>query len=42
MGAIPIGSPYVITPKLSDTTHYRSVEAHPGVFMPVKKWDKAA
>ena len=40
LGAIPIGSPMIVPPKLTDTTFYRQVAEHPGTFMPVKKWEK--
>lgn len=42
LGAIPIGSPYLMPPKIGDMTNHRTVSEHPGVFMPVKKWDKEA
>ena len=41
LGAIPIGSPYLVTPKLTDSM-LTAVPDHPGVFMPKGKFEKEA
>ena len=39
LGAIPIGSPYLVTPKLTDSM-LTAVPDHPGTFMPKGKFEK--